>query len=54
MVEDGYYFEMEGLPSGDPDDSLYPSAKKPSMVQFSSDPIRVRFCFGSKHSGEPG
>ena len=36
-----YMYEVEGLPSTDPDDHLYPTAKPPSRVSFSTGPIQV-------------
>jgi hypothetical protein len=45
VLEDGnYVYEVTGIPDGDPDDHLYPSAKKPSRITFSKQPIKVRTC----------
>ena len=42
MLEDGHYtFEVEGLCETDPDAYLYPTAKPPSRVSFSTGPIKV-------------
>ena len=42
IMEDGnFFFEIEGLPDKDPDDDLYPMAKKHSKIKFSSAPMRV-------------
>jgi hypothetical protein len=42
ILEDGnFFYEVEGLPTEDPDDDLYPTAKKPSRVIFSNSPIKV-------------
>ena len=42
MLEDGHYmFEVEGLCDSEPDAHLFPNAKPPSRVTFSTGPIRV-------------
>ena len=42
MLEDGHYmFEVEGLCDTDPDAHMFPNAKPPSRVSFSTGPIRV-------------
>ena len=45
MLEDGHYmFEVEGLCESDPDAHLFPNAKPPSRVCFSTGPIKVFNC----------
>jgi PDZ domain len=42
ILEDGnFYFEIEGLPEKDPEDDIFPLAKKASKVRFSASPMRV-------------
>jgi neurabin len=41
-LEDGnYYFEIDGLPEKDPEEDIFPMAKKASKVKFSTSPMKV-------------
>ena len=39
--EEVQYFEIAGLPEADPDDEVFPVAKKSRLVRFSVAPIKV-------------
>jgi len=42
ILDDGnFYYEVTGLPEVDPEEDLFPLAKKASRVKFSTSPIKV-------------
>ena len=42
ILDDGnFYYEVDGLPEVDPEEDLYPLAKKASRVKFSTSPVKV-------------
>jgi len=42
ILDDGnFFYEVEGLPEVDPDEDVFPTAKKPSKVKFSTSPMKV-------------
>jgi len=42
ILDDGnFYYEVVGLPEVDPEEELFPLARKPSKVKFSTSPMKV-------------
>jgi len=42
VLDDGnFYYEVEGLAEVDPEEDVFPLAKKPSKVKFSTSPMKV-------------
>jgi len=44
ILDDGnFYYEVTGLPEIDPEEAIFPLAKKASKVKFSTSPMKVFF-----------
>ena len=42
ILDDGnFYYEVEGIPEVDPEEEMFPLAKKASKVKFSTSPMKV-------------
>ena len=41
MDDGNFFYEVEGLPEVDSDEDMFPLAKQPSKVKFSTSPMKV-------------